>query len=365
MKAGAISLLAVILVAGCEAPGRANAAAHPTVAGSAAAPAVTAASEPRLASPPPQPPGPVLADETFPILAPFNCQLPAETTSPVGDFVPGFLDMTTGHFVSDPAAELTKVPNSWDDWRTVATPVLRGFTGITYSRAARRWIPAERLQVSPDGVHYAYPEVVAPETDIRLHVADLAAGTDRVLSTGTSWAVLDYRTEGIYLTKAPYYYGEGNSGLWLMNPLDGSVRQLLPETATTLYLGGDAAWGSDKPVLPTIMYRYDLATGARSVWFAQPGRNVQFIGADGAGHPLAVVFSATDTKRELWLLTGPSKGTVIFSGSDQVGGPFDAIPVTEAHGVWLGGPAGLWLLPPGGQLVKVSSAPVRALGGCH
>jgi hypothetical protein len=127
-------------------------------------------------------------------------------------------------------------------------------------------------------------------------------------------------------------------------------------------MGGAAAWGSDRAILPTVLYRYDLVSGARSVWFSRSGRNVQFIGSDDAGHPIVVVFSTTDTKRELRLLTGPSKGTVIYPGD---GGPDGRNPVIDSHGVWLGGAAGLWLLQPGGQLVKVSTAPAQALGGCH
>jgi hypothetical protein len=207
-----------------------------------------------------------------------NCRLPARLSGSDDGSVPGFLDLSTGHFVSDPAAELTKIPNSWDDWRTVATPELRGWIGVTYTRAARRWLPADRNQVSPDGVHYAYPEVPTPNVALHLHIVDLAAGTDTVVLTGTSWGILDYRAEGIYVTKTPYYGGESNAGLWLMNPVDGSVRQVLPETDTTLFLGGAAAWGSDKPILPTVLYRYDLVTGARSVWFTEQNRNVQFVG---------------------------------------------------------------------------------------
>jgi hypothetical protein len=296
------------------------------------------------------------------MLVTINCRLPARLTGSDDGSVPGFLDLATGHFVSDPAAELTLTPNSYGDWRTAATPALRGFTGITYSRGAARWIPADRLQVSPDGVHYAYPEVLTPNVAMRVHVVDLAGGTDQVVASGTNWGILDYRTEGIYVTQSSYYAGESNSGLWLMSPVDGSVRQVLPQTATTLFLGGAAAWGSERAILPTVLYRYDLVSGARSVWFSQSGRNVQFIGSDDAGHPIVIVFSTTDTKRELRLLTGASKGTVIYSGD---GGPDGRNPVIDSHGVWLGGAAGLWLLQPGGQLVKVSTAPAQALGGCH
>jgi hypothetical protein len=188
MKTVAVALLTIVLAAGCGAPGPAKAASHPTPSSSSVSTVEPVASGPRLASPPPQS-STTLADESFPLFVTFNCKLPGQLMGGQdAGAVPGFLDLSTGRFVSDPAAELTKVPNSWDDWRTVATPVLRGFTGITYSRAARRWIPADRLQVSPDGVHYAYPEVPSPNVDLHLHVVDLAAGTDRRPGpTGASW----------------------------------------------------------------------------------------------------------------------------------------------------------------------------------
>jgi hypothetical protein len=109
---------------------------------------------------------------------------------------------------------MSKVQGSWDDWHTVATPVLRGFLGVTYSWSAGRWLPADRPQVSPDGLHYAYPEVPKPNVGLKLHVVDLPARIDRVVSTGVNWGIIDYRSDGVYVTKTTYYAGEGNSGLW-------------------------------------------------------------------------------------------------------------------------------------------------------
>jgi hypothetical protein len=353
----------IVITAACAGPGG-TAVATPPAAGSPT-PGSTAASEPRLGSPSPGSGSTVLLDQTYPLLTTFNCLLPARVVGGAdAGAVPGFLDMNTGHFVSDPTSEMTKVPNSWDDWRSVASPTLRGFTGITYSRSARRWIPAERAQVSPDGVHYAYPEVPTPNVNLRLHVVDLAAGTDTVISTGTNWGILDYRTEGIYVTKTRYYSGESNSGLWLMDPLDGSVRQVLPETATTLFMGGSAAWGSERPLLPTTLYRYDLTTGARTVWLTRPNRYVQFIGVDDLGNPLVSVSSTSGSSRELWVVSARSQGAVLYPAS-AAGGPLDGIPLLEPHGVWFGGAGGLWLLQPGGKLVHVSTAQVQPLGGCH
>jgi hypothetical protein len=295
------------------------------------------------------------------MLVKFSCRLPAQLRE--GDDR-GFLDLTTGRFTPDRKARLVKVPGSWDDWHTIAAPVLRGFVGATYSWSARRWLPSDRLQVAPDGLHYAYPEVPTPNVGLKIHVVDLRAGTDRVVSTGVNWGILDYRSDGLYLTRTTYYAGEGNSGLWRMNPTTGSVLQLLPEAATTLFLGGAAAWGSDKPIEPTILYRYELATGSRTVWFARPNTFVQYAGIDGGGHPLVNVWSGdVSPARQLLLLLSPTHSRILYSSAAQ-DGPTSAVSLPDSHGVWLGSLSGLWLLQPSGSFLKVSAAPVYPLGDC-
>jgi hypothetical protein len=143
------------------------------------------------------------------------------------------------------------------------------------------------------------------------------------------------------------------------------VLQLLPETATTLYLGGDAAWGLDRPIEPNILYRYDLATGARTVWFARPNTFVQYRGADSTGRPLVETWSqGTAPTWSLMLLSSPSQATVLYSAAAQDLSLAAGAPVTDSYGVWLGSPAGLWLLQPNGKLIKVTAAPVYPLGDC-
>jgi hypothetical protein len=292
------------------------------------------------------------------MLVKFSCRLPAQLVESTGAAtLPGFLDLATGHFVSDPKSKMSGTSSSGVR-HTVEKPVLAGSSGTSYSWAAGRWLPTDWLQVAPDGLHYAYPEVATP---FRLHVVDVRTGSNRVISSGTVWGIFDYRADGIYLTKTRYNSGESNSGLWRMNPTTGSLLQLLPETATTLWLDGQVAWGSDHPITATTLYRYDLKTGARSVWFKPPGHYVQYIASDSSGRPLVGV-SATGGPGVLWLLSAPSKGTVI---SSSAGGPWygSAGPI-DSNGTWLSSDSGPWLLRPGGQLIHVTTAPVRALGSC-
>jgi hypothetical protein len=330
------------------------------------------ASGPRLTSPAPRSNGTVLADKTFPMLAKFNCTLPAELAWNGRDerALPGFLDMATGHFVSDPAARMINVAElGADALRTVASPVLNGLFGISYTWSGRRWLPASWDQVAPDGLRYAYPELVGPSSDrsspitnaeVSIHVVDVPAATDRVISTGPGWGILDYGTDGIYVTKTRYYSGESNNGLWRMDPTTGSTRQLLPESARTLSLRGAAVWGLDVPMRATTLYRYDLDSGTREVWYARPDTVVVLRGIDAKGRPLVGV-SKGDQAAELWLLTGPNRGTLLHSKLD---GPFGAGP-SDSHGTWMSGESGLWLLRPDSQLIHVTTARVEILGDCR
>ena len=359
MRVRALLLLLALLAAGCTSSNAPTALHSPTPLASSTesptqSPIPSPASSP-TAEPSPRPTSSELANKTFPMLVKFSCRLPAQLTGP-GDegTLPGFLDLATGHFVSDPKAKMNKV-STHDKLHTVATPVLTGWYGTSYSWAAGRWLPTDWKYVAPDGLHYAYPEV---ETPFKLHVVDIRTGSDRVISSGTVWGILDYRADGIYVTKTRYYAGESNNGLWRMNPTTGSLLQLLPESAATLDLSGAAAWGSDVPIFPTTLYRYDLKTGARTIWFKPPSHAVGYIASDSSGRPLVGVFASGRTGA-LWLLSSPFKGTVLHTGD---GGPwYGSAGSTDSHGTWLDG---LWLLRPNGQLTHVTTAPVRALGTC-
>lgn len=366
VKRGSLLVLIALLAAACDSSAaRSEASPTPTPI-TVASPSPQPTSEPPLSSPSAPTPK-VLTGYTFPVQVKFSCRIPAQLNRATDDATPpGFLDLTTGRFLSDPNSRMSKVLGSWDDWHTVVKPVLRGFLGVTYSWSARRWLPADRAAVSPDGLHYAYPEVPKPNVGLKLHVVDLRTGADRVVSTGVNWGIVDYRSDGIYVAKTTYYSGEGNAGLWRINPITGSVLMVLPETATTLSLGGGAAWGSDHALEPTVLYRYDLATGLRTVWFARSNTFVEYRGAVSDGRPLVNTWSGNASPTfSLMLLSGPSRGSVLYTSGAQEVAPGRGPAITDSHGVWLGSTAGLWLLQPNGKLIKVTSAPVYPLGDCR
>src|SRR2546423_4313759 len=109
--------------------------------------------------------------------------------------VGGFLRFPGGIFQRDPRAGMV-LDNTGDRifrlLRTTVQPYLFGFSDsawgeTTYDRAAGRWLPVARAQVSGDGLRYAYRELMAgpnatgdqPPVGVRLHVVDVRSGSDR------------------------------------------------------------------------------------------------------------------------------------------------------------------------------------------
>ena len=55
------------------------------------------------------------------------------------------------------------------------------------------------------------------------------------------------------------------------------------------------------------------------------------------------------------------RGSAAFAPTAGTG-PLAALSLADSHGVWLGSLSGLWLLQPDGKFLKVTAAPVYALG---
>ena len=287
-------------------------------------------------------PGPSAGDQVVPLLLNLNCRLPARV-DPTGPA--GFLDLATGRFAVD-----------------VSAPAVG-----SYSWGARRWVPIPYNQVAPDGLHYALVED-AGSGNTRVHVVDLSSGGDRVLMKDGPWYVLDYAREGVYVEKRNR---AANYGLWLLDPASGDVRQVLAESVVGMSLGGGGAWVEDVvsegPVAKAV-YRIDLVTGVRTLWFSRNLPFAVYYASDGSNNPIVSWESVAtnDHPTELWLLSRPQEGVLLYTG------PHDSEPfpsgVVDANGVWLAGnssKASLWLLTPANQLKKVAATPIQPLGGCH
>jgi hypothetical protein len=249
---------------------------------------------------------------------------------------------------------------------------------------AHRWLPVRYDQVAPDLLHYAYVGEMTsagrtdfpPQSQGNLHVVDVAAGRDRVVLKGgpwTSqqsgvWGVIRYATEGIYLQKEAYA-SSGNWGVWLVDPVSGAMREILPESIANTSYGSGAAWtGSSTDVLTSsAVYRIDPSTRERVLWFSKPNPWLWYAGSDASGKPLIQWIQQAPAASELWVLSGPSQGSRLYSGP-QNGIPFPSRTATDSRGVWAGslnGGSALWLLTNDDKLVKVADIPVEVLGTCQ
>jgi hypothetical protein len=255
---------------------------------------------------------------------------------------------------------------------------------LFYDRAFAKWLPATRTQVSPDGRRYAYAGE-GPNTYAggKLHVVDVSTGADTVVyNGGTTYSVVDFAAAGIYVTANPAPY-IATHGLWLQDPSGGQPKLVSSEILDPA-VGGGAAWGlhlnaadpspgpagSEGPLNEVL--RFDLRTGASTLWFYRPGARVWILGFDAAGHPLVRVYTEANVAEpvELWLVQSQSQAVQLFAG----GGPTPTqLGAVDNHGVWFDSfrwsPNTVWLYA-GGSLQKVATIDVPGVidmfvaGGC-
>ena len=296
-----------------------------------------------------------------------TCRLPAAIAIN-GNVTGGFVSFPGGDFTADRASTL--VQRGADQFQAGGTPP--GRRGLTYDRAFSQWLPVARNAVSPDGAKYVY-------TDGRLdsqkaHLVDVRTGAENVIAlTGFQFValVVEYRADGIYLASG--YEGPA-LGLWLLDPVAGSYRQLPVTTRGIWDVDRGFSWtgvlvdpaDSRGPSASDSVVRVDLKTGAKTSWFTRLGSSVYPIGFDQDGHPFVSVH-AWDTypggSTEVWLATAPDSAKLIDSGSLQLGAPGQGEPVADLHGVWFAGSQGIYLLRPSG-LLKVSNTIGIPLGVC-
>jgi hypothetical protein len=288
-----------------------------------------------------------------------SCRLPIST--PDGQ----------GAFISFPAATVSFDP---------AGKGLQARGGAYYDRAYSRWLPVPRQAVSPDGKHYAYTEAASDQTKApKIHVVDVTTGGDRGLNTpSTHWfipyGVIEYSSDGIYLVQA---YESPEFGLWLLNPSTGTMQAV----ANLQYIEGSAGnkifWlgtvdPNDSHNIGTLyafadqIDRYDLADGSRVAWLYQPGKGIDLLALDTAGHPIVEVINTLVTEdpatRLLLLLDPKTQRTILTAPARFVRSL--AQPIADAHGVWFGSPQGIYIYTDAKGLQKVSNQPGFPANGC-
>jgi hypothetical protein len=247
----------------------------------------------------------------------------------------------------------------------------------SYDKAVERWVPVIRDQISPDGKHYAYADL-PPVDNSPVHVVDLPSGANHAFNPGapptdSSWLAMDYETEGVYLQAQPNGPA-GLLGLWLLDPSNGSVRQI-DITHSWQYISGGGAWGTSDPLTGhgpgpgSRLVRMDLKTGAIVSWYKRTDIEFTVAGADGSGHP--ILQSWKYQSPQLILITAANSATILLTA------PGSAVPslsnyihpVTDTNGIWFGDTTGsLSLYTPGTgikKMAQVGSGDVTAGGGCH
>jgi hypothetical protein len=254
------------------------------------------------------------------------------------------------------------------------------FYGLTYDRAAGKWLPVSRAAVAPDGVHYAYWEWQSrsfqavdansgSETTLGPKAGG-AASAARINPNNGSWLLLDSADAGVYATFGTGYQGSG-PGLWLF-PWSGSGERQVTGNDFWQAIGGGAAWGTVSQSVPegaaNTIVRLDLSGGSPADWFSRPGLRSRVAGFDASGTP--VVEASSKDVTEVWLVSGQNNGSKLLTvpPPTQQGqnGPIRAAVesvVGDSNGIWLATTDGLYLSA-GNRMEKVSTVTGQLGGGC-
>jgi hypothetical protein len=314
--------------------------------------------------------------------------------------VGGFVHFPGGAFVRDPRADMVA-----DDTRpsagltrrlrTTVQPYLFGTSNgmygeITYDRPAERWLPVVRAQVSPDGLRYAYTELLQLPGDVlggatsggRIHIADVRSGSDQVVYSYRGRqpiSVVSFEQDGVYISPGcegvevavPGACAPDSFTLLRLNATTGEVTKVSDRRGSWVIARG-FAWmttlegGADQP---NQLLRIDLTTGSEKTWDREPITlhqagsccwTMTVVGTDGDGAPLVMLPLARQalptlgTNESLLLrITGPAQAERIVSGQ---GCCLDAI--ADLNGTWFAvefGPAqGIYLYANTSGVRKVS-----------
>jgi hypothetical protein len=283
------------------------------------------------------------------------------------------VDFKTGRLIVVPEGAMrwdtSLNPNLVD---SVATPLLRGDGGVTFDRAAGRWLPASRTLVSPDGSRFTYgvpaSDPAGPTTPSRIHVVDVATGSDRVVYTsqGPDYPVA-FTADGIYLYRSRWEIPP--VGLALLDPATSQVRTITDQGYWGSFDVGDA-WGSlnvggmGSPTLT--VDRLDLKTGQSAQWLrvADPD-SVWVMGLDLAGRPIVQIGPIDGSYPNRYaVLASPGVTEPLFS-STSIGYSV----VSDQQGLWFGSADGMYLYRSGSLHFAFANTPGNeieyAAGGCQ
>jgi hypothetical protein len=301
----------------------------------------------------------------------FSCRLPVLRT-PGTSYVGGFVTFPPAKFAFDPGGGMHSDQSG--GLSTDAAPVLHGdgvsIAGVAfYDLAQHRWVPAGPPQSTPDGALYAYATWdPANVSKAQVHVVNVAQATEKTLDVAVpenamGFTVAQFDAAGIYLVANQFE--QLPSGVWLMNPTTGVLRQLA-QVGPVFAIQAGFAWlarlDPRDPSPPQLrksgtasnsIVRLNLTNGDKTTWFYRPGMEVWLMGFDSAGRPIANVSnpSGSTDRSETWLAGGPSASDVlIHSGSLYL-----TSPQADGDRIWFGNYSGIYLFTHANGLRKVAT----------
>lgn len=333
MRKGQIALiLAILLVAGC--------ASHTGQKPSAAVTASAAS---------PSPKGGVADNLT--------CRLPVTSPTPQEDPAPGgWVTFPGGEFVRDQ----TSLPGR------LATHI------PSYDRPLGIWVPVESNNVAPDGATYVLTNENSLPNPSAFYLVDAKTEARRLLLARTgptktsSWKVVKYASEGIYLYAISQGMESSVPGLWLLDPQSGSLR-LVEGSRYWSVISAGTAWAVDPPAYTpgdlSKVYRLDIATGKVSLAY-QARTMINLLSPTPEGDLLIAYGDMASPK--LGLLVAPSSFIPIEVPSDfpiytaRLGRPgvWIALDGRSLHGI------ALYVKGEGVKVMASSTYLLEAVGDC-
>lgn len=222
----------------------------------------------------------------------------------------------TAGFLSLPGNQFTSAPDAG--------------SGMFYDRPMKRWIDWGPPAMSLDGTRYAYSEFITDTKTSRVHLIDVASGSDRIVASGGPWLGVGLDGDAFYverielITSAAYGTIEVGKGLWRV-PLDGTQPNQLTSDALNWAWVGEGAAFADRSTVdvaggPNTVTRLDLKT-LQETTLVDAHARTNLLAVDAGGAVLAMSEAADE---ELWRSAEPGKAVKVWSGSTDAirpGGP--------------------------------------------
>jgi hypothetical protein len=254
-----------------------------------------------------------------------SCKLPVSWADATGHVSDGFVSFPGASFAADSSASGLVRPY--------------GGTWISYDTLMRRWLPADRLMVSPDGTTWLYG---TPGTSMIYHAVDVRTGTDTTLWGSDKM----FRLIGLDIKDAyAMLDGTGGAHLWRL-PLDGTDGSQIRVSGTWQFVNGGAVWGTGAASLPAgapfTLQRLDLQKNTVTTWVQLSGPG-SLVGFDGRGAPIVQVGGRGG---DIIVASSPGVQRPVAHAFTFAKGPdgIASLPVLgDSYGIWLPGTDGLYV----------------------